>query len=93
VKLPTELFTEFNTTITLVLVMNYTDLVSAGAGHICGYKTSSRNVNVGVNIHMIRPLYNHLQTGPSGWCSSDNSKQGFLLVKCFMKRTQMVIEG
>jgi hypothetical protein len=50
VKLPTELlFTEFNTTITLVLLMNYTDLLNAGVGHSCEYRMSCRIVNTGVS--------------------------------------------
>ena len=67
VKLPTELlFIEFNATITLVLLMNYTDLLSAGVGHSCGYRTSHRIVNVGINMIMIRVLCNeHLYTAPS----------------------------
>jgi hypothetical protein len=67
VKLPTELlFTEFNTTITLVLLMNYMDLLSAGVGHSCEYRMSRRIVNVGVNMSMIRLLYNeHLYTAHS----------------------------
>jgi len=32
------------------LAMNYTDLVSAGVGHNCEYRTSRRILNVGVNI-------------------------------------------
>lgn len=66
-KLPTELlFIKFNTTIPLVLLINYTDLLSAGAGRSCGYRTSRRIVNVGVNMSMIRLLYNeHLYTAPS----------------------------
>ena len=68
VKLPTGLlFTEFNTTITLVLLTNGTDLASAGVSHKCGHKTSRRIVNVGV-ICMIMLLYSyneHLHTTPS----------------------------
>jgi hypothetical protein len=67
VKLPTELlFIEFNTTITQVLLMNYMDILSAGVGHSCEYRTSRRIVNVGVNMSVIRLLYNeHLYTAPS----------------------------
>ena len=58
-KLPTVLiYIEFNTTITLELLTNYTDLISAGVGHNCGHKTSSSIVNVAVDICMIRPLCN-----------------------------------
>jgi len=67
VKLPTELlFTEFNTTITRVLLMNYTDLLNAGVGHSCGDRMSCRIVNVGVGTSKMRLLYNeHLYTAPS----------------------------
>jgi hypothetical protein len=83
---------EFNTIITLVLAMNYTDLVSAG-GHNRG--SLPRTVNVGVNIRTIRLLCNeHLHTGTSGstrvgaallpwvWTAAQtgqNSRQDFLL--------------
>jgi hypothetical protein len=59
VKLPTVLlYIEFSTTITLVLLTNYVDLISAGLSHKCGYRTSSGIVNVGVDICMIRLPYN-----------------------------------
>lgn len=61
VKLPTVLlYIEFNTTITMELLTNYTDLISAGVSHNCGYKTSIRIVNVGVDICMIRLLCNYI---------------------------------
>lgn len=62
-KLPTILFyIEFNTTITLVVLTNYTDLISAGVSHNCGYRMPSRIVNVGVNIRVIKLSYNTHQT-------------------------------
>jgi len=52
------LYTELNTTITLVLLMNYMDLISAGVSHNCGYRTSRGIVNVGVNIHVTKLSHN-----------------------------------
>jgi len=47
-----------NTTITLVFLTNYMDLISAGVSHNCGYRTSSGIVNVGVNIRVTKLSYN-----------------------------------
>lgn len=102
VKLHTELiFIEFTTTITLVLAMNFTDLISAG-GHNRG--SLPRTVNVGVNIRTIRLLSNeYLHTGTSGstrvgaallpwvWTAEQQTRLSF--AECLVKQTQMVIEG
>jgi hypothetical protein len=70
VKLPTVLlYIEFNTTITLELLTNYTDLISAGVSHNCGHKTSSRIVNVGVDICMIRLLCNAYRISYQHYCT------------------------
>lgn len=52
------LYIELNTTITLVFLTNYMDLISAGVSHNCGYRTSSGIVNVGVNIRVTKLSYN-----------------------------------
>jgi len=61
-KLPTVLlYIEFNTTLTMELLTNYTDLISAGVSHNCGHKTP-RIVNVGVDICVMRLLCNTYRT-------------------------------
>ena len=50
-KLPTVLlYIKFNSNITLELLTNYVDLISAGVSHNCVHKTSCRIVNVEVDI-------------------------------------------
>jgi len=63
VKLPTVLlYIEFNTPITMELLTNYTDPISAGISHNCGHKSSSRIVNVVVDMCVMRLLCNTYHT-------------------------------
>jgi hypothetical protein len=52
---------EFNTNVKPTLLTNYTDLISAGVWHNCGYKTYG-GIKVGLDMCMIRLLYNTFRT-------------------------------
>jgi hypothetical protein len=99
VKLHTELLLiEFNTSITLTLAMNYTDLVSAGVGHNHGSLPGI--VNVGVNIHArlciyILELQVQQELVQLYCCGCGQRRQDRTADKTFAKCLvkQMVIEG
>jgi len=62
-------------TITLVLLTNYLDLISAGVSHNCGYRMSSGIVNVGVNIRVTKLSYNTHHT--QYWLTENQFHQHF----------------
>jgi hypothetical protein len=78
-----EIYIEFNTTITLVLLTKYMDLISAVVSHNCGFRTTSRIVNVGVSIHMTKLSYNTHHT--QYWQTENHFHQHFRTFRFYDK--------